>query len=83
MLLWGPVYLSVEKDVVDKDEDAEAGVEEDKQVLETAAGEEEPGDPVEAQVAGQEDAAPRPAACLLHAAPTPRVGGGHAAGHLQ
>jgi hypothetical protein len=38
---------------------------------------------VEAQVAGQEDAAPRPAACLLHAAPTPRVGGGHAAGHLQ
>jgi hypothetical protein len=34
-------YLSIEKDVVCKDEDAEAGVEEDKEVLEAGAGEEE------------------------------------------
>jgi hypothetical protein len=34
-------YLPIEKDVVCKDKDAEAGVEEDKEVLEAGAGEEE------------------------------------------
>ena len=37
---WSSTYLSIEKDVVCKDEDAEAGVEEDKEVLEAGAGEE-------------------------------------------
>jgi len=34
-------YLPIKKDVVCKDKDAEAGVEEDKEVLEAGAGEEE------------------------------------------
>jgi hypothetical protein len=34
-------YLPIEKDVVCKDKDAEAGVEKDKEVLEAGAGEEE------------------------------------------
>ncbi len=38
---WSSTYLSIEKDVVCKDEDAEAGVEEDKEVLEAGTGEEE------------------------------------------
>jgi hypothetical protein len=38
--------------------------------------------PVEAEVAGEEDAAARPATCSGHAATAPRVGGGNAARNL-
>ncbi len=37
---WSSTYLSIEKDVVCKDKDAKAGVEEDKEVLEAGAGKE-------------------------------------------
>ena len=74
--------LAVKEDVVGEDEDAEAGVEQDEHVLEAGAGEVEAGQPVEAEVASEEDTVAGPAASTLHPRATPRVRSGDTARHL-
>jgi len=75
-------YLSVEKDIIGKDEHAEAGIEDDKDVLEAGAGEEEASQPVEAQVAGEEDTVTTPGAGPLDPRASPGIRRGDAARHL-